>query len=151
MVELYFRGKRKDTGQWIYSGSVGRSQKDPYHAAEYYLGAGTPSLSKCDEKGNIKYVLPRDGCLMYSIIPETFGPFIGEHDKDGRMIFEGDIYVDTRHKNGKQSPVGVVRYEKGGYYPFAVPGRGLCVSASDCLIIGNVFDNPELLEDIKYA
>ena len=83
--------------------------------------------------------------ITYSVIPVTVGQITGLLDKNGKKIFEGDI-VDILTENEE---IGVVAYEDGG---FLVNADGFCVdfhsniNGTDLEVIGNIYDNPELLE-----
>lgn len=107
------------------------------------------------------------GVVKYDFIPETVGQFTGLTDKNGKKIFTGDIISAD---NGKQSCVAVVKF--GEYYPkmfykmlqmfspgkWEVPACGFFAESVDkheemilfqspCVtVIGNIHDNPELLE-----
>lgn len=80
--------------------------------------------------------------------PDTVGQFIGLCDKNGVRIFEGDIIEYT---DGCNDWLGAVKYD-GDDAQFVVRFIGGDVESfdnlyrGDCEVIGNVHDNPELLE-----
>ena len=90
---------------------------------------------------------------------ETVGQFTGLVDKNGRNIFEGDV---VQYQFGTVSTE--IKYhvqfipDRGGWYPFASgDGCGCCESdtiqpstegvVDNVIVIGNIHDNPELLEE----
>lgn len=91
---------------------------------------------------------------MHPIIPETLGQFIGLLDKNGKKIFEGDI---VKHKMFEwDKPVyEVVEWDDDnscGFEPFSDSRQncGHCgggMSPEYCEVIGNIHDNPELVEE----
>lgn len=72
---------------------------------------------------------------------ETVGQYTGLKDKNGVKIFEGDIvrsYADVFR--------AIVEYNTSfaGWFPFCNERTG--IYADECEVIGNIHDNPELLE-----
>ena len=138
MREILFRGKRLNTGEWVYGHYV------------YQYGVHTIYLPSTD--GN--------GFDNYNINPETVEQYIGITDKNGKRIFEGDIVkADDYIFSVKYGECGGVpnaeTYGYMGFYLDAVSeGTKLCAKYGlrddicyfrDILVIGNIHDNPELL------
>lgn len=87
----------------------------------------------------------------FGVDPETVGECTGLKDKNGMLIFEGDIlkFEYTGRNMGVHGKAAVV-FEHGqfgvrwGWHKDFVPLDGFCNTTVE--IIGNVHDNPELLE-----
>lgn len=106
----------------------------------------------------------------YKVYKETVSKFTGLTDKNGTKIFEGDIVLTQEYstrpfaKNAKRKRlIGVVEYYEQKHYGKNViynngyrvkiknQGKYVCGAWSDfydCEVIGNIYDNPELLEDL---
>ena len=129
MREILFRGKRTDNGEWETGSLViirdGCSDKEVF-IADKMTGYHTP------------------------VIPETVCQFTGLTDKNGRKIFEGDIVEGNSEYFTYTHPYGKVVYD-GGQYLISFDDvlediECLGAWANDVEIIGNIYDNPELLE-----
>lgn len=95
--------------------------------------------------------------LQAEVIPETVGQFTGLTDKNGKRIFEGDIvrYYEIDDEE-ETTAVAVVVYGISNNYPaFDLSDHDFeCNALSHIFgsgqyaieVIGNVHDNPELLE-----
>lgn len=117
MHKILFRGKRVDNGKWAYG----------YFADMGNKACIIKSYEPCWDENCKAYK-----CLPSKIIPvdvSTVGQFIGLYDKYGCRIFEGDIINTHTTKWG----TGPVRFYQG------------ISKASRCEIVGNIYDNPELL------
>ena len=150
MREILFRGKcneiGKYNGQWI----------------EGHYGE--------DEGRNEIFFSTKIGIVGYSCEPESIGQYTGLTDNNGKKIFEGDI-VAIPPNMSRKSTIGVVKFGDYKTPPYGVDktNRGFYIrwyyeneaieemlrrdivfwfnySHVDISIIGNIHDNPELLE-----
>ena len=149
MREILFRGKRIDNGEWVYGGY--------YHekVGEYFTAVFIVEHLTSGVREN------------HRVDPATVGQFTGMTDKNGKKIFEGDV---LHADNGSNSSVIVVLF--GEFYPkmfydmldlfcsglIHIPALGfhgksvkngeeLLLFQSPCMsVIGNIHDNPELVE-----
>jgi len=148
MNEILFRGKRIDNGEWV----------------EGYL-------LLCDER---VFILPKEsvGCWHFDwlkkgeyifgkfieVIPETVGQYTGLTDKNGKKAFEHDVTEDAWGRkwvifatpggfgicrevewlNGKQIYHGLSELQNAEWFK------------ENHIIVGNIDDNPELL-NCKYT
>lgn len=140
MREIEFMGKRIDNGEWV-CGTV-----------EFLLVDG--DLTKTQIYAFIKHTDMDDIGKVYgysfSIIPETIRQYTGFKDVRGNKIYEGDILALDCFWSVR------VEYEKGSFMVRDVDKvrynnliRNCHIgdfNISEWKIIGNIYDNPELLE-----
>ena len=81
--------------------------------------------------------------FVAKVDPATVGQYTGLTDKNGKKIFEGDV-INAQWRS--RSSAEVV-FESG---MFKAHGMSLITWIADpfyrCKIIGNIYDNPELME-----
>ena len=65
--------------------------------------------------------------------------FTGLKDKNGKEIYEGDII------SGGYGGNNVVEYDGAAFSPFAITGSELVDDPEKVEVIGNIYENPELL------
>lgn len=125
MREILFRGKRVDNGEWVYGYYTLYGQSRGLHPA---IITGTEA-----------------GCVIPAFIdPETRGEYTGLTDKNGVKIFEGDILYDEYNECNC-----LITFDEGS---FCTVEDNVCHSVWSCdmtafEVIGNIHDNPELLEE----
>lgn len=86
----------------------------------------------------------------YPVYADTVGQYTGMKDKSGKRIFEGDI-IDFSDRSDDDG-YGVVKYdanetEFGIEYDNIYESLGKHYYPEDIEVIGNIYDNPELLGD----
>lgn len=148
MRRILFRGKSVINDEWDYGGacvSLG---------SVYILKIGC-----ADDDGNINVGLFREYTIK-PVFPETVGQFTGLEDADGESIYEGDIVQGRSEYFGHDNFCrGVVFWSEGRFVISFGDSVEVCEKLDDTEelwewhedveVIGNIFDEPELLESGK--
>ena len=137
MREIKFRGKCLDGGEWVYG--------DYHHRVG---GVHCIIDIQPDSQGKVVYV-------VIQVDADTVGQFTGLSDYDRAEIFEGDIVkysythpVDIGSFDGpkeqEETVIGAVEYRNGCFFIGVYDIGSFDIDGME--IIGNIHDNPELLE-----
>lgn len=130
--EIMFRGKRADTGEWVYG--------LPFYGLDGNMD-GIESSPWCEH--------------LYTVIPETIGQYTGVDDKRMKNIFNGDIvktkygrlcviewFYSRKHCGWDMIPVGTVN----NILHTKSPDEYDLWHFENLEVVGNIHDNPELLK-----
>ena len=128
MREILFRGKRTDNGEWV-EGMLARF--NPMFEVANIIGVGE---------------------ILVPVFTSTVGQYTGLTDKNGKKIFEGDVlrFNYTGKNHGVEGKATVI-FEHGkfgvlwGWHKEFVCLDGFANTTIE--VIGNIHDNPELLEN----
>ena len=142
MREILFRGKRLDNGEWI---------------------EGNYSFADCFAKH--QHYIFQNKAFEHAVDPSTVGQFTGLLDEHGKRIFEGDLLNGFSYPflrdNAHNYFAEVVWFENSPAFGLVVHKnplsavRGISAGNADYMedfdesdweIIGNIHDNPGLLE-----
>lgn len=153
MREILFRGKRMDNGKWV-EGSL----------LKVTINGKTAHLIFGD---NFSLVGNDVKALSHALVdPATVGQYTGLTDKNGQKIFEGDVVsiedgefwvFSFGNCGGVQNvahEVGYTGFHLSPLSPSAIHNRdygqrddpAYYLNAIGLCVIGNIHDNPELLE-----
>lgn len=135
MREILCKGKRIDNGEWVEGCLVidhSRSNLFEYRIQPVESG--------------VLYAPPID--------PETLCQFTGLCDKNGKKIWENDIVLviyENRYYEKKELSTGRIVFIRGAWYIGGKVWNELYAIDEDAIfqveIVGNIFDNPELLQE----
>ena len=130
--EILFRGKRVGTGEWV----------EGYLLQNNLIVPAGQFFNFC--KHNDRNIITSDShFVFFEVIPEAIGQYTGLTEKNGVKIFEGDILYDEYNECNC-----LVTFDEGS---FCTVEDNVCQNVWGCdmtafEVIGNIHDNPELLE-----
>lgn len=130
LQNLEFRGKRVDNGEWVYG------YLTPFRGLDY----------RVKERWYISWGIVEG----YEVIPESVGMWTTSKDCEKKKIFAGDIvdnglsgvWIVQNLENGSFDLLGIDKKYKDRTFIFSS-------LHDECKVIGNVTDNPEILERYK--
>lgn len=123
MREILFRGKAAYTNEWIYG-------------------------SYFKDTNGMSWIYDYKEDYFYLVVPDTVGQYTGLKDVNGNYVFEGDI---LQHVFEGEKCLAEVTWDEGMFFL-----NNYCetfyedIKEAPCQkIVGNRYDNPELVEIIR--
>lgn len=142
MREVLFRGKDY-SGNWVYGYLVHGKEVEGNKMPGYYIIEDNFSV---EDSGEFYHKLSQVTCV---------GQWTGWCDKNGQKIFEGDIIepdiftINYKKESKAVKKIVNVVFEDGAFKAHGCKGEGYYLASYFCngyKVIGNIHDNPELLE-----
>lgn len=156
MREILFKAKRVDNGEWIegYLFDNGMSSEKRMFIGKLVI---VPYKGTACDKWSI------EGIDFDEVDPDTICQFTGLCDKNGKEIWEndiikyhfGEIYAPIKY-GCYQNCFDSQKTEHVGFYVDWADVKclrkdlGYWINMVDTMPVGNIFDNPELLQKVRW-
>ena len=142
MREILFRGKRLQGGDWVegyfFKSDINKRERESGKATLIF----TPDCNT--------FITVPECNNSFMVVSDTVGQYTGLNDKHGKRIFEGDV---AKVLQGKDKDIAYVGFENGAFMLYPKTGNiyertlwEYWYNDWDVEVIGNITDNPELLE-----
>lgn len=139
MREIVFRGKEINNKGWVY-GALVQQQDDPLREKTLIISYSNYQYGDFSE------------AVIHEVDPETVGQYTGFVDKNGKKIFEGDVLK----MNNTDLKCGAISFMRGSFCLTSIEERVIYradigyieqCGVNRAEVIGNIYDNPELIKD----
>jgi hypothetical protein len=158
-MEIKFRGQKQNTNEWVvgYLAYLFNNKNSACIMPNCYFG--TRDFGEEDDKGNpiIKDEMALGGFI--SVNYKTVSIFTGSIDFENKDIFVGDILSDRWKVEVYQNDEGtfMVKFHTNPKGNKSITlkqyllkrekaGTATCDGNRDCVVIGNIYENPELIK-----
>ena len=139
MREILFRGQTRRKGQKVW---MDGTPVDSNWVEGYGVCMGT---------GDFSVIYAGHPVEKFTVYTDTVGQYTGLTDKNGKKIFEGDVLHEPDVVQNGEIQI------KGEFFEVAMRKGVWCVLTKDdwdflnscvqrCEVVGNIHDNPDLLE-----
>ena len=133
MLEILFRGKQIDNDEWVEGYYVCLYDTKGHKTHRIYTGYAE---TDCGD------YYPE----WFEVDPETVGRFTGLTDKNRERIFEGDVMEFKAYGILYRGVVTIKSGNAGVFCEGGSPFLDDAIKRYNAVKIGNIHDNPELLE-----
>ena len=134
--EILFKAKRKDNGEWVEGNLITNERNENQKYIGYIFDERNGVIEDFD---------------LVEVIPTTICQYTGLTDKNGKKIWENDIVNRTDLHVVSEPSIGFIEYDLENtsfliHWTNKVEYSPTYHWKDKLQVIGNIFDNPELLE-----
>ena len=142
-----YKAKRMSDGAWISGGSIIQFLDNGIRS--FYM----PQFNEkyvCTHDDVTSDILGFESCRFYKVDRSTVCRCIGSEDKNGKLIWENDICIIRSNPIDEEDGYFTVSWDNDGAR-FKLESDEMVfdfdsIHSYECEVVGNIFDNPELLE-----
>jgi hypothetical protein len=141
-MKIEFRGKRVNNGEWVYGNLITMNNKSSYGKDGVFSNKWIMEVVDCLEVDSFK-----SGCEVWTentciqVHPESVGQWTELKDQNGVDIYKGDI-VEIEWDDGEITTDTIIWCDWG----YCTSNFSDMPDCAQVKVIGNITDNPELLE-----
>ena len=138
MREILFKAKRKDNSEWVEGNLITNERNENQKYIGYIFDERNGVIEDFD---------------IVEVVPDTLCQYTGLKDKNGKKIWENDIIKTSQYgvdngdgRNFAGFDIFSISFSEGSFCLMNKWRRFNLRLQRDMEVIGNIFDNPELLE-----
>ena len=147
-----YRAKRTDNGEWVEGNLVWSDDADDDYKAIIIPTTGSNMFTRGGSNGDLGFE------KWYRVDPSTICQCTGLKDKNGKLIWENDIVNGSIKRGAAFYRCLVLWNECKARFDVRAQGCNFPMTLDECTddismsgfeyeVVGNKFDNPELLEE----
>ena len=139
-----YRAKRMDNGEWVEGNLVWSDDADDDYKAIIIPTTGSNMFTRGGSNGDLGFE------KWYRVDPSTICQCTGRKDKNSNLIWENDVckYYNPEDKDG----IAIIKEDYASWISGTIRQTEIMAPmfylkcCEEWEVIGNIFDNPELLE-----
>lgn len=157
--DILFKAKRMDNGEWVEGNLILSDDAEEGYEAIIIPTTDSNMYTKGGARGTVSFE------NWHRVNKDTICRYTGLTDTDGNKIWENDIMIfrHEKYEVNDENFLGYTKYYSRNYviefintfctYGFRFRNKSIhfpckksTICMHNCVVIGNIFDNPELLK-----
>ena len=147
MREIKFRGIDTESGKWIYGGYVLLKS-----GVNCILSGEVSHMPLPDSRKQSSTYEELNVLQLHAVKYKTVGEFTGLKDKNGKEIYEGDIWIGKYYCGNNPQELKAICVMKWDDAHAQFYWEDIIFGMPDFIkpeVVGNIYENPELLKPVS--